>query len=116
MNEIDRDALTRAIVAARAESASRNRQIEAMFADPKRSWERVARFCAYSAQIESLGLKPHETAPMWARSPDLEKPFGDPRGEREAAEIRKKLQMLGLSTFEPNPLAAIAEAERLRLR
>ncbi|MBR0809345.1 hypothetical protein JQ636_37940 [Bradyrhizobium japonicum] len=112
ISAIDRDALSRAVIACRAQSNSRRRQIDAMLADPNRSWESVAKFCAFSSQIESLGLKPHECAPVWARSPDLQKPFGDPRGEREAAETRKKLRELGLSTFESDPVCAIAEAER----
>jgi hypothetical protein len=46
------------------------------------------------------------------RPNNLAKPFDDPRGERESAEILKKLLALGLGRFEPNPLAAIAEAEQ----
>ena len=46
--------------------------------------------------------------------PDLEKPFDDPRGERAAAEILKRLLALHLSRFEPDPFAAIAEAEQRR--
>jgi hypothetical protein len=45
------------------------------------------------------------------RPNNLAKPFDDPRGERESAE---KLLALGLRRFEPNPLAAIAEAEQRR--
>jgi hypothetical protein len=42
----------------------------------------------------------------------LRQPFGDTRGAREAGEIPKKMLTLGLSRFEPHPLAAIAEAEQ----
>jgi hypothetical protein len=110
LSAIDRNALERAMFAARAESPARSRQLDKMLST--RPWWRVAKFAAYSSQIESLGLTPYQNPPMYARAPDLEKPFNDPRGEREAAEIRQKLRMLGLSTFEPFPLAAIAEAEQ----
>jgi hypothetical protein len=47
----------------------------------------------------------------------LREPFGDPRAARESAELLKRLSDTGLSRFEPDPLAAIAEAEqRLHFR
>jgi hypothetical protein len=77
-------------------------------------WETVAKFAAYSAQIESLGLNPYQTPPMYARFPYLEKPYDDPRGERPAAELLKRLLDAGLSPFEPDPVAALARAEAKR--
>ena len=57
--------------------------------------------------------------PPWQKPPcathldsALRQPFGDPRGAREAAEILKKMPVLGLPQFEPNPLQAIEEAEQ----
>jgi hypothetical protein len=44
----------------------------------------------------------------------LREPFDDARGLREGGEILKKLLALGLSRFEPDLLAAIAEAEQRR--
>jgi hypothetical protein len=110
MNEIDRDALERALVACRAEGAARAKQIDSMLAD--RPWEGVAQFAAYSAQNRSLGLMPWQSPPCHARLSDLDKPFDDPRGERESAELLRRLLDAGLSRFEPDPLAAIAEAEQ----
>ncbi|MFH1342121.1 MAG: hypothetical protein ABIL01_13115 [Pseudomonadota bacterium] len=98
--------MTRSLIACRAESPIRARQIHDMLST--RPWETVAKFASYSAQIESLGLSPWQNPPMYARLPDLEKPFDDPRGERQAAEILKKLLAHGLSRYEPDPLAAIA--------
>ncbi len=43
---------------------------------------------------------------------DLDKPYGDPSGKRESAELLKRLRDAKLSIFEPDPLAAIAEAEQ----
>lgn len=110
MDATDRDALTRSLIAARAESPARAKQIDDMLRT--RPWEMVARFGCLCAQSTSLGLKPFQNPPMYARSPDLEKPFDDPRGERAAAEILKKLLANKLSMYEPDPLAAIAETER----
>jgi len=53
MTETDQDALERALVACRAESAARAKQIDSMLID--RPWERVAVFAASCAQSRSLG-------------------------------------------------------------
>ncbi|MGY4369215.1 hypothetical protein ACVW1A_005280 [Bradyrhizobium sp. LB1.3] len=105
----DRGALTRCLIACRAESPVRAKQIFDMLST--RPWERVAKFACYSAQIHSLGLQPWQNPPMYARLPDLKKPFDDPRGERAAAEILKKLLAHRLSMYEPDPLQAIERAE-----
>jgi hypothetical protein len=72
----------------------------------------VAKFASYSAQIESLALQPWQDPPCCARLCNLAKPFDDPRGERESADVLKRLLDAGLSRYEPDPLAAIAEAEQ----
>jgi hypothetical protein len=41
----------------------------------------------------------------------LRRPFGDPRGAREAGEILKKLFALNLSRYEPDPLRAIEQRQ-----
>jgi hypothetical protein len=110
MDAIDRDALTRALAACRAESAARAQQIFDMLSS--RPWETVAKFASYSSQIESLGLPPWQDPPCYARLCNLAKPFGDPRGERESAEILRRMISNNLSRFEPDPLRAIAEAEQ----
>jgi hypothetical protein len=110
MTPIDQAALTKAIAAARAESKSRARQIDSMLGD--RSWQRVAEFAAYSAQIDALGLMPWQSPPCIASLADLNQPFDDPRGARESAELLKKMLALGLSKFEPDPIGAIVEAEQ----
>jgi hypothetical protein len=110
MNEIDRDALTSALMACRAEDAGRAKQIDSMLAD--RPWEDVAQFASSCAQGRALDLMPWQSPPCHANLRALSEPFGDPRAARESAELLKKMQALGLSRFEPDPLAAIAEAER----
>ena len=55
---------------------------------------------------------PWQSPPFRASLADLNKPFDDPRGERESAELLKRLLDAGLSPFEPFPLDALAEAEQ----
>ena len=113
MTEIDHDALVRAIAAARAEDAGRARQLDAMLRDGE-PWERVAVFAASCAQTSSLGLQPWQGPVFRASLRDLDKPFDDPRGERQAAELLQRLLKLGLSKFEPDPIGAILAAEAKR--
>ena len=65
-------------------------------------------------QMDSLGLMPWQSPPFRASLRDLDKPYGDPSGKRESAELLKRLLDANLSPFEPDPLAAIAEAEAKR--
>ena len=67
IDEIDRDALKRALVACRAESPGRAKQLDSKLRDEP--WEEVAKFAAYSAQIEGLGLMPWQNPPIYAHSP-----------------------------------------------
>ncbi len=96
LTEADFDAMTRAIAAARRESRGRARQID----DKLRTepWEDVARFCAFSAQIESLHLQPWESTVVYADS-------------AESRALLKRLIDAGLSKFEPDPIAALEQAE-----
>jgi hypothetical protein len=112
IDAIDRDALERCLAAARAEDAGRRRQIDDMLVDPSRSWEEVAVFAASCAQSRSLDLPPWQSVPFRASLRDLDKPYGDPSGKRESAELLKKMLDLGLSPFEPSPMQAIAAAEQ----
>lgn len=112
MNEIDRDALERALVAARAEDEGRAKQIDSMLASEP--WEEVAQFASYCVQGRALNLQPWQSPPCHASLASLRLPYGDPRAARESAELLSKMLALGISRFEPDPLAAIAEAEANR--
>lgn len=116
MDPTDRDALERAIVACRSESAARDRQIDSMlYGKEPQPWERVGEFAARCVQGRSLDLMPWQRPPMfYANQIDsaLREPFGDPSGRREAGEVLQRLLRNGLSKYEPDPLAAIAEAEQ----
>ena len=61
ISAVDRDALQRSLIACRAESRARSRQIDAKLRHEP--WERVAQVASYSAQIESLGLSPTKILP-----------------------------------------------------
>jgi hypothetical protein len=101
----DHDALGRAIALTCKESVGRRRQVESMLQE--RPWEAVGRFCATLLQGGSLRLKPWESAP--AEVTNLDSRYPD---ERMAAQLVQELSTLGLSKYEPDPLAAI---ERARL-
>jgi|SRR3954463_11486446 hypothetical protein len=97
LTDVDRDAMTRAIAAARRESPNRSRQIDRKLASE--SFEAVGRFCAFSAQIESLHLQPFESTVVYADSP-------------EAHALPRRLKAAGLSRFEPDPLGALEQVGR----
>ena len=111
MDEIDRNALERALVACRAESPARAKQIDdKLESEP---WEKVASFAASCVQCVSLDLPPWQHPPCRTHlASALREPFGDARGLREGGETLKKMLALGLSRYEPHPMAAIAEAEQ----
>jgi hypothetical protein len=99
MTRADREALRRALKLARAESPGRAAQIAAKLEDEP--WEDVAEFAAYCCQTDALGLKPWMDPPMYAEL----------RPERpDAMAMLVKLLGAGLSRFEPDPIAALAEA------
>jgi hypothetical protein len=69
-------------------------------------------FASFCAQGRALRVQPWQTLPQNASLDSLREPFGEAHGWREAAELLKKMLALGISKYEPNPLAAIAEAEK----
>jgi hypothetical protein len=94
MNRVDREALRRALALVRSEPEYRE-QIAAKFKDEP--WEAVATFAAYNCQCDNLGLKPWQDPPMYAEiRPD----------QPDAMELIGR----GLSRYEPDPLAVLAEA------
>jgi hypothetical protein len=106
--QVDRAALKRAIAMARAESPGRAKQIDAMLAE--RPWLDVAQFAAYSCQSDALHLKPWQYAPCWMGD---KKPVNDPQqhGLLAAWDLRRRLLAVGLSRYEPDPVAALTAAK-----
>jgi hypothetical protein len=110
----DRDALERCILAARAVAPIYDRAINTMLARGE-PWDGVAGYACHVAQSASLDVMPWQQVPAFVHSESaLRQPFGLAKAERESAEIKLKLKALGLSRFEPSPLAAIAEVEQRR--
>jgi hypothetical protein len=108
----DEGALKRALAITRAEDPGRRKQVDSMLADPSRSWQEVAMFAASCAQSRSLNLMPWQNVPFRASLADLSQPPGDVSGRRESAELLQRLLDANLSPFEPDPIRALAEAER----
>jgi hypothetical protein len=108
---VDEDAMTRAIAMLRQLGGRDREQIDSMLQD--RDWATVGRYAAFSCQVDHLHPQP------WQRTPchvgDLEEalrePLGQRSGRREAAELLQKMLLLGLSRFEPDPMAAIKSIE-----
>lgn len=111
LSRVDREALTRAIELARAESAAQRQQIDEMLKSD--GWRRSARFASYACQDAALNLRPWQTPPCWIRDdPDrlLAAQTADP-DHRRAALLTQRLFDAGLSRYEPDPINAIARAE-----
>ena len=111
LSEVDREALTRAIEVAKAESAQQRAQIENML--KQRDWLRVARFAAYCCQDRALALELWQVPPCWLQGGAdeiddiLKSDRPDRRGLRRAAALVKRLEENGLSRYEPDPVGAL---------
>jgi hypothetical protein len=107
MEQHDREAMRRAVETLLQTEPEWRDQIAAML--QSQPWEEVGLFAATCCQIKVLALKPHECAP--AETHDVAEP-SDVYSYR-ASEVRLLRQMLslGVSRFDPDPIAAIAAAE-----
>jgi hypothetical protein len=117
LTDADHDALRRAYDTARKNPAQRQRLDEWLASG--RSWEAVAISAACLCQTAALDLKPWMVPPCSATILNhlddmLLEPYNG-SGNREAAEIVRRLRSLGLSDYEPDPARAIERAERLQV-
>ena len=111
MDEIDKEALTRALELTKAEPECAE-QIQFMLKD--RSWEEVAQFAAHHQQCKNLRLKPGEIAPCHG-AVNLAVPGTDADESFLAANrLLQRLLDAGLSQWEPDPEAALAPAATQR--
>ncbi len=111
MTRRDREALARAVQW--AERYQRGKPIILLPSPMPRAgspeWFEEARRCAGFAQMITLRLKPWEAPPIVS-----DDEVGDPTkyGSRpQEVELRQRMIKLGVSLFEPDPLAALAAAE-----
>jgi hypothetical protein len=106
MRRIDRAALKRALVMARAESPAQAQQIDDMLRE--RGWQRATEFAAYCCQCTSLRLKPWQAPPCHSHE-EVGSGYGNLPNE---VEVRQRLRRAKLSVWEPDPIAALEAAER----
>jgi hypothetical protein len=115
LTRADQEALQRAIDIARAQSAEERAHIDRELAED--GWQHAAETAAYHCQDSALRLKPWQTPPCWLRTDAavqvaLLTPPPDVRGRQMAAELVQELLAAGLSRFEPDPLRALAKADK----
>ena len=101
LTDEDSRALDRAVDLACLD-ATEKAKIEARF-EAGDAWRDVAVDCARHLQRKNLALRPWENVPMHG---DIDQP----RRDQHAYELLQRLSSLGLSRYEPQPLAAIERA------
>ena len=112
LSEADREALERCIEAIRQEAPSRRKEVASKLASE--GWRATAEWACWLCQDRNLKCKPWQWVTP-GRIGDVQVSLtADPNGhtgERSAAEIVRRLFKVGLTKFEPNPLAALARIE-----
>ena len=110
LSDVDRDALKRCIEMART-YPGRDEQISWKLGKGGCSWQDTAKFCAYLCQSKNLRLEIQEFPPCWLLDAD---DTAGPAFKRklEAARLLKRLLAAGLSQYEPDPIRALAAAEK----
>ena len=129
LTEADRAALQLALdltLANDPEDEGRVEQVQSMLAD--RTWHDVASFCSYHQQMERLNLHPWQMPPAWiitdamadeilAKGPVLSATgSGEDIGNASIARLTKRMLQWGVSVFHPDPLRAVAEAQKAKRR
>src|SRR6516165_8789837 len=112
LDDVDREALERALEIAMKKDPGSRQQIESMLAiDP---WFEVAQFASYSCQCDALHLKPWQSPPCWIDDVEGTLAAGDDDvgGDFAAAKLLKRMLALGISEYEPNPLGALEEMQK----
>ena len=104
MTDRDRDALKLALKLARTllDPAIAG-AVDAMLKTS--TWEEAGAYASFHLQTKSLRLRPWQTAPC-----DADQDFDPTPGARELAA---RMERAGLSKWCPDPMAALAEAERV---
>ena len=110
LSDVDRDALKRCIEMART-YPRRSEQID--WKIKYDGWKDTAKFCAYLCQSKNLHLEIQEFPPCWLL--DVDDTAGPAfKRKPEAAKLLRRLLTAHLSRFEPDPIAALAAAEKLQ--
>jgi hypothetical protein len=115
MSQTDRAALGLAIEVTRNESPARRQQFDDFLSS--RRWIDVATFAAGCAQSRALRLPPWQPPPCGIGNIEAALNVSDEQsGYRAAALLLQRMERCGVSRWHPDPLAAIAEAERRAAR
>jgi hypothetical protein len=103
MDDRDLEALERAVKQAKKISPGQiERKLET------EDWLSVAKFAAFSCQIDSLKLFPHQMPPCELDLAHINNIAPDDKIWSGAARMLKKMLAADLSRYEPDPLAALA--------
>ena len=89
---------------------ARRKQLNDMLAEG--DWYRVASLASSIMQSQNLHLQPWQLPPCELIADELVVELPDPSGKVQAWRLLARLMRLGISPFVPDPLAAIAEAEK----
>lgn len=84
-----------------------------------RVWFQHAVSAAYSCQWDALQLQVHEITPCFILDPDKVLAIPVTRhnhGEHQAAQLLKQMLACGVSRYHPDPVTAIADANRRKAR
>jgi hypothetical protein len=106
LDAVDRDALERALVLVRRFEPYRCKQIDNKLSED--GWLPTAQFAAYCCQVETMRLRPWEFPPIWAGT------YDNTVSKRAAIELLQRMLAVGLSRFEPDPIAALEAVEKRR--
>ena len=110
LSKTDCDALKRCIEMART-YPNRSEQID--WKIEYDGWQATARCCAYLCQSRNLRLEIQEFPPCWLLdADDVEGPAF--KRKPQAAKLLRRLLAAGLSQYEPDPIRALAAAEKLQ--
>jgi hypothetical protein len=112
LSKTDRAALELALEQMQAEGPEPAEQLE--WKEAHFGWFDAATLAVYHCQRKALNLKPWESPPCWIDDPDevMAKPMNH-RGEHQAAKLLRTMLDFGISSYHPDPVAAI-EAARAR--
>lgn len=128
MNKLDKAALQLALDLTLADEPpdghQRIEQVQLLLKQD--GWKETAEFCSYHQQMERLKLLPANSPPCWILYeegadailaegfiPACHDPSIDISNYRSAV-LLKRMLALGISAYHPDPLGAIAEAEKAK--
>jgi hypothetical protein len=109
--ERDREAMRRAVETLLRTEPDWRDQIAAML--QSQPWEQVGLFASICCQVRALHVKPHECA--LAETHDVAEPSEVYSYRASEVALLRKMLSLGLSKYEPDPIAALQRAERERV-